>query len=457
MKKFILPIILYLAFLSMSWNLDFTKMLSIDRIHALNFAGAHYHCSPNEPPKPLPSLIGYFCPAGEYKYINALLLTLLVTAFLSISLSVTGDIQAGAAAAFLLLFADQLAWHIIVGVTLPYLVLMLWSTAFYLRGGMGKTSFMLFLAGLVRPEAWVLGAIFMFRYVLNYFYKEKAPKEEVVKNIFFNGSCALAAKTFAVAVLPLFASLLWVFFDLRVSNSAFHEAARYAAAHIFSTDKIALLGYALTQIIFFISPKIPFVALGIVAMFLMVKRCGWTKTLILAVPAAVVTLFYAALYLTGHAPLFPRYFLFPAAICYFTACLIPGLIFHKFPIARGLVLVLVCVFCFDSTVAMKYIAGNEKRKYVSHAVAEAVTYLKEINPQGKIIDGFSHDVFALALGEKASHQLVTAEEASDPEIFKQVYYIVWVVGDNPRANKIRGFSVCKVIDNGLAIIYKKEI
>ena len=255
--KAVIPVLMYLLFLCLVWNVEMTTAADISRIHALNFAGAHYHCSPLENAKPFSALVFYFCPADQYKYINALFLVLLVLAFASISRSITGSRAAGIAASFLFIASNRVFSEVLLNPTmLIYVVFMLWAIAFYLEGRYKATAVMLLLAGLNRPDAWLIALVFAF-------------------------------KRFRVGWIALLAPVLWAAFDFKASGDALlasHQIVAFTVNHGFNTFGFPGLCRVIVPMCLDNSYGLPLLPIGIVTLIFAARKYDRSKIAVLPRP-----------------------------------------------------------------------------------------------------------------------------------------------------------------------------
>jgi len=418
----------------------------VSKIHALNFMGAHYHCSPQENAKPFAAALFYVCSAEQYKYVNALVLALLVLAFVSLSRSITGNAAAGVAAAFLFSTSNLLFSLVLGNTMLIYVMFMMWALAFYLAGQHRAAAIALFFAGLNRPDAWALAVVFAILYVVNY--------------IKANGTGSLK-QVITTALLPLLAPIAWMIFDLRSLGDVLgsvHQLKAYTEAHGVNLSNLLGLAHNLGTMAVKTSYGLPIVLLGgLVLMVGSIFGLPSRKTREVATMAGVVALFYIGSFIIGGAPLYPRFFIFPIALCYLAMCVLPIYTLRSSRVYGCLILALVCVFCFNGRIATLFIRSNEGAIFRTKATTLACNYVKSTPTADTIIVGTNEDSIALEVGEKVSHQLITGYEAARGiGKGRKVAYLVYTAGDYYDPDFLARFKLVRMIDGGLVSIYQMK-
>jgi len=392
--------------ISYEWSHDISK------VHALNFLGAHYRASPLESSKPRSSFIFYFVPGGGYRYLNAIISALFMLGLVFISRKITGSRMEGLAAGIIFAASSRLASTIFFSTMSAYVALAVWAISFYLGKRYKLTALMLFLAGLSRPDIWLLSAVFI---VVTLIRKEFRP----------------------VYLISLAAPMVWALVDFKTTGSFASVGQRgdfMGLAGIAPMMGMADIGKALS-IMVRTDFGLPMLISGMISIIILCIRRRFgnlEQKIVLLVPIITVTTFYIGMALLHKAFLIPRYLILAVVLLCFFAALLPTLVSKKLWV-RGLLLVLMVGVCFNGKQAVNPLTGFIEEQYAVATVHEACAWLKQrdlAKVHGNIIVGKRSDSYALQLGEKVSQSFITmAEVLSNLDSIKEAGMLIYTYQD----------------------------
>lgn len=190
-------------------------------------------------------------------------------------------------------------------VDVPFLALVAWAAATEVAGRRWMPMALLVLAGLLRPEAWVLAGLLWLWRVLGPGGATDAGGSGGDRRHTLRDAAALAA-------LAVAAPVLWLLSDLVVTGDPLHSLTSTSElAEALGRDRGIAKAPRLFVVSVFDVARAPVALAGVVGMVLAVRRFGWRA---MAVPLALVLTGAVTFFGAGVAglSLLPRYLTVPA-------------------------------------------------------------------------------------------------------------------------------------------------
>ena len=187
-------------------------------------------------------------------------------------------------------------------VDVPFLALVAWAAAAEVRGRRWTPMVLLVLAGLLRPEAWVLaGLLWLWRaWGVRIALREGKEKSHT------------PGELVALAGLVVLAPVLWLLSDLIVTGDPLHSLTSTSElAEALGRDRGIAKAPRLFVVYVFDVARAPVALAGVIGAVLAVRRYGWQA---MAVPLALVLTGAVTFFGAGIAglSLLPRYLTVPA-------------------------------------------------------------------------------------------------------------------------------------------------
>lgn len=203
-------------------------------------------------------------------------------------------------------------------VDVPFLALVVWAACAEVRGRRWAPMVLLVLAGLLRPEAWVLAGLLWLWRALGPGGDADAPSPS-------GPSRATSGELAALAGLVVLAPALWLLSDALVTGDPLHSLTSTSElAEALGRDRGIGKAPRLFVVHLFDVARAPVALAGFAGIVLAVRRYGWRA---MAVPLALVlagavTFFGAGI---GGLSLLPRYLTVPAVgLCVFAGYAVAG-------------------------------------------------------------------------------------------------------------------------------------
>lgn len=190
-------------------------------------------------------------------------------------------------------------------VDVPFLALVAWAAAAEVRGRRWTPMVLLVLAGLLRPEAWVLAGLL-------WLWRAFGPGGVRIAVRDGNQDAHTPRELVALAGMVVLAPVLWLLSDLLVTGDPLHSLTSTSElAEALGRDRGIAKAPRLFVVYVFDVARAPVALAGVIGAVLAVRRYGWKA---MAVPLALVLTGAVTFFGAGVAglSLLPRYLTVPA-------------------------------------------------------------------------------------------------------------------------------------------------
>jgi len=395
------------------------------KLYWLEMIGQGYHPSIMECPKPLFVFIAGIFPLWMWSILSVAAIIGIAICLVKLSKHYTKSTMPGVVAMGLFLFTNKVVLgEIFLDQPLFYITFSLAALLFYVENRFMKCAVCLVIAGLARPEVWLLSSIFV---IAHTFSLTEGYGGSWINRLLT--AWHYRRNGVLTSFLPLMAPIAWMIFDLVLSRGqdAFyssHVASNYfAMAGIFPTHisryMFVVSGYLSDW--FYIWP----VTVGfLLAGSFFIGNKGMVP---LGVYALAPVLFYAIGATNSSYFLYPRFFMPTALMLYFFLTMGVYLAFKR----KMVVILYAClILSFGAApIAEIYagVMGNASRRATAVQVAE---YLNRHMPHGRILVGDSIDILSLQCGVQISRQIHNFKECyGDLSRVKEGDTIIWIDND----------------------------